>query len=141
MENVDDYRDFVPNCIDSNVLYRSAKRMEAELIVGIPNLLTEKYISVITLDKPNRILVQTNNSKVLRYLESEWKFETVKLNRSNQTLVTFRVEFEFYSKLHSSVMNIFFDDLTRKTMLAFINRAQLINSNQHLLLHDQNEIS
>ncbi|OTF69343.1 coenzyme Q-binding protein COQ10-like protein, mitochondrial-like [Euroglyphus maynei] len=123
--NVDDYDQFLPNCLESTVRSRSDNRMEAELVVGFPPLITEKYTSIIYLDKPNHVLVKGIDSTILKHLESEWKFEELNKKR---TLVTFNVKFEFHSTIHSRFMSMFFDDFTKKTMKAFLDRAYIIYS-------------
>lgn len=136
--NVDDYEQFLPNCLESTVLSRSPDRMEAELVVGFPPLITEKYTSIIYLDKPNRVLVKGMNSTILKYLESEWKFEELNAKR---TLVTFNVTFEFQSTIHSRFMSLFFDDFTKKTMKAFLDRAYIIYSADPLYFDDDGDKS
>ncbi|KAI7685498.1 hypothetical protein SSS_10542 [Sarcoptes scabiei] len=123
--NVDDYDQFLPNCIQSTVLNRTPEKMEAELVVGFQPIITEKYTSIIHLYKPNRILIEGTNSNILKHLQSEWKFEQLNEKR---TIVTFNVEFEFYSSIHSKFMSLFFDDFTKKTMKAFLDRAYLVYS-------------
>lgn len=134
--NVDDYDQFLPNCLESTVRSRTDDRMEAELIVGYPPLITEKYKSIIYMDKPNRLLVKGIDSTILKFLESEWKFEELNKKR---TLVTFNVQFEFYSTIHSRFMSLFFDDFTRKTMKAFLDRAYIIYSADPLYFDTTND--
>lgn len=125
MIDVDRYYQFLPNCIESNVVSQTDKRMEADIIVGIPHLVTEKYRSIIHLQPPHRIRIKSLNSKVLKHLESEWHFKPI---NDNRTLLTFRVEYEFHSYFHANVMNMFVDDFTRRTMRAFLERARAIYS-------------
>lgn len=130
--NVDEYREFLPYCIESKVIHRSPNRIKAELAVGINALLVERYTSVVHLQEPNQIRVQTIENDILKHLESLWKFDEIDLpSRSPQTLVSFNVEYEFKSVLHTNMMNLFVEDFIRNTMKAFLSRAKTVYSNKN----------
>lgn len=104
--------------------------MRAKLTVGIPKVISADYISTIHLTKPNRILTRSEENKFMRYLESEWRFEPFSSRGKedpSQTMVKFRVEFELYSVLAANLLGVVFDDFTRKTMEAFLLRAEQIH--------------
>lgn len=105
--------------------------MRAKLSVGIPNVISADYISIVQLEKPNHILTRSEENTFLRFLESEWHFDLI-YNRNrkedqNRTLVKFRVEFEMYSPLTANLVGLVFDDFTHKTMKAFLERSELLN--------------
>lgn len=129
--DVDKYYQFLPNVIASTVLERrSDNLMRAKLTIGIPSVITADYISTVQLSRANRILVRSEENKFMRYLESEWHFDPVMTSRAgkedpHRTMVKFRVEFELYSALYANMLSVVFDDFTRKTMEAFLRRAEL----------------
>ena len=134
--DVDRYHQFLPNCFESTVLERpSPSLIRAKLTVGIPRVISADYISTVKLAKPSRILTRSEENKFMRYLESEWIFEPVTASRGgkqdpHRTLVKFRVEFELYSALAANLLGVVFDDFTRKTMTAFLTRAELFYQRQ-----------
>lgn len=132
--NVNDYDQFLPNCLESIVISESPNEMVAELVIGLPPLITERYTSIVYLDKPNCVRAKGIKSSILKHLESEWKFEKLS---DKKTLITFHVEFEFHSQFHLRLMSMFFDDFTKNTMKAFLDRAYLIYSADPLYFDDK----
>lgn len=146
--DVDQYRHFVPNCLASEVLERrSPALMRAKLTVGVPRVMSADYISTIHLSKPSRIVARSEENKFMRYLESEWRFEPVGPGRhrgttekekkdhpkpKERTLVKFRVEFELYSTVAAGLLSAVLDDFTRKTMEAFLQRAERMHRRAQL---------
>ena len=144
--DVDNYYKFVPNVFESKVLKKcSPNLMEASLSIGIPNMIQAEYTSTIHLDKNRKIVIKSQPNDFAKFIQSEWKFEPIsssnpssKTNKNtDKCLVYFNVEFELYSQVTANILNIVLDDFTRKTMQAFIKRAEKMHLEQQQQQHHQ----
>ncbi|KAF0683744.1 Aste57867_24214 [Aphanomyces stellatus] len=136
--NVDGYVSFLPFCVSSRVIRRpSAGVMEADLTVGF-QIFTETYRSRVLLDAPRRILITSIESPTFKSIErsvcrlflrglttivcssSEWAFRELSPTSCE---VNFRVAFEVSSILHSHALRLFFDDVAKVQLNAFIKQA------------------
>ncbi|ETW03712.1 hypothetical protein, variant 1 [Aphanomyces invadans] len=142
--NVDAYVSFLPFCVSSRVVSRpSTNVMEADLTVGF-QIFTESYRSRVELESPHRIFIKSIHSPTFKSIESEWMFRQVS---ETSCEVNFRVSFEVGSILHAHAMRLFFDDVARVQLNAFIGQASKLNKlkqpkhqkelqQQQLLLHE-----
>ncbi len=127
--NVDEYKQFVPYCIESKVLksYMQVNSsngevekgcMEALMKVGFSNPATallassllDSHISQIEYKQPEYILVKAETkgqNRVFDYLCSEWKFEPLPQD-PNCCIVHFTVDFRFSNTLYQYVAEVFF---------------------------------
>ncbi|KAH9192247.1 hypothetical protein AeNC1_005776 [Aphanomyces euteiches] len=118
--NVDAYTDFLPFCVASRVVRRPAAGvMEADLTIGF-QIFTETYRSRVLMESPNRILISSIESPTFKSIESEWLFRELSPTSCE---VQFRVSFEVASILHAHAMRLFFDDVARVQLNAFIKQA------------------
>ncbi|RLO10253.1 hypothetical protein DYB28_011175, partial [Aphanomyces astaci] len=127
--NVDEYVTFLPFCVTSRVVSRpSSNSMEADLTVGF-QIFTETYRSRVVLESPRRILIKSINSPTFKSIESEWTFRPVSTTSCE---VNFRVSFEVGSILHAHAMRLFFDDVARVQLNAFIGQASKLQQQRQL---------
>eukprot|EP00871_Galdieria_phlegrea_P000394 jgi/Galph1/1355/GphlegSOOS_G5973.1 len=129
VKNVDDYKYFVPWCEDSRVLWRRGNEMAAELTVGF-KILSEKYTSHIILDPPNSVRVRSPETRLFEYLINEWYFKPGP--DAHSTWLEFYVSFKFRSFLYQHVVDMFFEDVVKKMVSAFENRAKFVESEKIL---------
>ena len=61
VSNVAEYRNFVPLCTDSKVVFKNDKLMLAKLTVGFAGI-TESYTSKVTLKRPSSVTVSNSDS-------------------------------------------------------------------------------
>lgn len=81
VSNVDEYHLFLPACTKSFVTHRRGNLIKADLEIGIPPILLEKYTSEVTLEPPHLVRAQCYKGKLFEHLMTEWKFsEGVKGN-------------------------------------------------------------
>lgn len=65
--NVADYNLFVPWCTGSTIVARKGKKhFKAQMEVGFPPLLVERYVSVVTLAEPH--LVKVSEEKIVFFV-------------------------------------------------------------------------
>ena len=132
VSRVEDYHQFVPACVKSHVIERRQTYLRAELEIGIPPLIWEKYTSRVALSPPNSVIAKCIDGKMFKHLETHWKFGEGIPNNSQTCSLDFTVAFEFRSLVHSQLVHVFFDEMARQTVNAFLRRAELLYGKQHI---------
>lgn len=130
MSRVEDYHQFVPACVRSQVMERRSNYLRAELEIGIPPLIWEKYTSRVILSPPNTVYAKCIDGKLFKHLETQWKFGDGLVNNSQTCYLDFSVSFEFRSLVHSQLVHVFFDEMVRQTVNAFLRRAEQLYGKQ-----------
>ena len=95
--------------------------LEAAMEVGF-KMLKERYVSVVTLEPDRRVRAVARDTSVFKYLKSEWTFEPGPWPDS--CVVHFKIDFAFKSPLYASFAGMFLDEMSRKTMNAFLQRLE-----------------
>jgi ribosome-associated toxin RatA of RatAB toxin-antitoxin module len=119
--DVASYKHFIPWCQDSIIIEANENYLKAELNVGF-NIFNETYVSEVTMKRPNLIIAVSTDTKLLKYLKTEWKF-TPASNDSNACWVTFQIEFQFKSSLYNHISDLFFDEVVKNMTNAFESRC------------------
>nr|CCA25311.1 conserved hypothetical protein [Albugo laibachii Nc14] len=119
--DVNSYKEFLPFCVESRVLRKPNENvMEAMLRIGF-KIFTEAYTSRVIMNRPHKINIKSLESPTFKRIESEWQFKQLENPYSCQ--VQFRVVFEVASFLHANAIKLFFEDVARTQLNAFIGRA------------------
>lgn len=114
--NVDEYKNFVPWCTSSNVSKRvDDTHLIADLSVGF-TVLSENYTSVITLKPNESVSADVPNSNLFEYLVTDWKFRPT---TTQQTRLSFYVEFAFRNPVYQRATDLFFEEVVRQMVGAF----------------------
>ncbi|CAG2183956.1 unnamed protein product, partial [Oppiella nova] len=132
VSRVEDYHLFVPACVKSQVIERHNTYLSAELEIGIPPLIWEKYTSRVLLSRPHSVTAKCIDGKLFRYLETNWRFSDGLAHNKQSCCLDFSVSFEFRSLIHSQLVHVFFDEMVRKTVNAFLKRAEQLYGKQSL---------
>ena len=130
--DVDRYDEFVPFCARSRVLRRaSPSDFEAELEIGF-RLFNERYVSDVALAdegpgaaKSVRAEANTSNNPpggLFERLVSAWRFEPVE-GRPGECVVRFDVDFVVNSVIHAQAVALFFEEVSRMQIDAFVERC------------------
>jgi coenzyme Q-binding protein COQ10 len=124
--DVERYPDFLPWCTGLRVLSR-AKDGErdvliAEMLVGY-SALRERYTSRVTLDPAARTIDVVQTKGPFRTLENHWRF----VPKENGCEVTFRIDFEFKSRVLNIVAGQAFEHVLFKRADAFEVRAKALS--------------
>ncbi|KAG1148337.1 hypothetical protein G6F37_004037 [Rhizopus arrhizus] len=137
VSNVDDYHQFVPFCTHSHV-YTNTKIdenkyiMKAELGIGF-KLFKEKYMSKVTCKRPDLVKAVAADSTLFNDMTTIWKFTphvpSTKLNTPEAAnhptcWVDFSISFDFASPIHAQASSVFFDEVSKMTLQAFVDRCQ-----------------
>jgi coenzyme Q-binding protein COQ10 len=112
------YPRFLPWCVASRVRSRTGSQLIADLTIGFGPF-RESFTSRVTLDRPNRVMVQYENGP-FRYLNNQWEF----LPHDGGTEVEFFVEFEFRSRILQAAIGVVFNEAVRRMVNAFRKRAR-----------------
>lgn len=122
--DVEEYPDFLPWCVACRVLNRTETELRAELAIGFKGI-RERFISHVTLDRPNHRIDVTYEDGPFKYLENHWVFHD---KGESRCLLDFHVDFEFKSRLLAMVMGPLFDDAVRRMVQAFEDRAAVLHA-------------
>lgn len=113
------YQQFLPWVIGTRVRSQSDTAMVADLVVGF-KMLRETFTSRVTLERPHHVHVDYLEGP-LKYLYNDWRFERAP---DGGTLVHFKVDFEFRSRVFEALAGAVFGDALRKMIGAFETRAR-----------------
>lgn len=117
--DVDSYEEFVPWCIASRINRRESESVfYADLIVGY-KLFRERFSSKVIIDTPNEIYIEYLKGP-LKNLRNKWQFIR---QPDNTCLIDFSVEFEFSNVALQTLANMFFNEVVKRMVGAFEERA------------------
>ncbi|CAF2052743.1 unnamed protein product [Rotaria magnacalcarata] len=118
------YREFVPWCIRSEILKPvQPKLFKARMEIGF-QVLKEQYTAVVTHEKPGLVKSVCTDGALFNYLITEWRFLPGAEKQPRSCVLDFYVSFEFRSLLHAKVATMFFDEVVRQMVSAFLKRAE-----------------
>lgn len=113
------YPEFLPWCTGARIIRQEPGFMLAELTIGY-KMIREKFVSRVTLDDEQLAIHVSYVSGPLQMLHNEWYFTDT---ADGQCKIDFFVNFEFSSRILSSLMEMFFDVAFRRMVDAFEKRA------------------
>lgn len=121
---VEDYHKFVPWCKKSKVITRTPNALKAELVIGFPPL-GENYTSHVKLFEPHLVTAVCVDMNLFHHLKTVWKIDESGLEDNPLSCrIDFAVSFRFRHTLHSNVSSLFFDEVIRQNVNAFLKEAR-----------------
>tara|TARA_B100002019_G_C20825221_1_gene382538 strand:- start:100 stop:543 length:444 start_codon:yes stop_codon:yes gene_type:complete len=124
--DIDRYDEFLPWCNNSKIINSSTegdkKIIIADLEIGYDQFVYT-YRSEVKLHKDKTEINVRNLDGPFKYLENNWKFNTVS---ENECEIQFNIDFELNISLLDMLMKRFFDLAFQKMVDAFISRANEI---------------
>ncbi|TKR64454.1 hypothetical protein L596_024981 [Steinernema carpocapsae] len=125
VNNVAEYPKFVPWCRQADVKQISKNVQVAELQIGFPPI-SEHYTSRVTSLEPSVVRSVCTDGRVFNVLETTWRFGPGKPGDPNTTMLHFSLDFEFKSALHAYFAHMFFDQVVKTMVGAFLKRTEAI---------------
>jgi len=125
VSTVAEYPRFVPWCKSVVTKNLSNRIAEYELFIGFPPF-HEHYTSRVTLLYPHVIHSVCKDGRLFHYLDTTWRFgpSPPNFDSSCSCVLYFSLEFEFKSLIHAHLSSIFFAQIVRKMVSAFLSRAE-----------------
>lgn len=128
---VEDYSDFVTWCSKSDVFQRKNNQFKCNMTVGFGPL-SESYTSQVTLVKPQLVRAECREGYLFNYLSNNWQFSPGIPGVHHSCTLDFSVAFEFRSGLHSQMAKLFFDQVVKTMVNAFLERAKTLHGPQSI---------
>jgi len=124
---VDKYPEFLPWCLSSRITrWEGENIFYADLVIGY-KLVREKFTSRVTLT-PNENIHVEYLSGPMKYLSNYWRFID---EGDGRCTIDFYVEFEFKNRMFQNLIGVFFNEVVRRMVSAFEERAKsLYDSNK-----------
>ncbi|CAF0768571.1 unnamed protein product [Rotaria sordida] len=122
--DVEKYREFVPWCIRSDILKPVYPNMfKANMEIGF-QVVKERYLALVTHQKPTLVKSVCSDGRLFNHLITEWRFLPGIEQEPRSCVLDFYVSFEFRSALHATLAHMFFDEVVRQMVSAFLKRAE-----------------
>ncbi len=115
--DVESYPTFLPWCTSSRIIKREENVLNVDLHVGF-KMISEAFISRVTLDPVERINIVYFDGP-FKYLNSTWRFSP----KNEGCLIDFFIDFELKSMLLRKIMGPLFNEVFRRSVAAFLDRA------------------
>ena len=123
--DLEKYPDFIPWCSGIEIHSKTTKEIFADMYVLYNYLIPQKFGSHILFDVKKLSIKTIYIDGPLKNLQTSWKFK--KINKNN-TIIEFRVNFEFKRFLHQKLAETFYPLIENKMIDSFKKRAnQILN--------------
>ncbi|MTJ82553.1 MAG: type II toxin-antitoxin system RatA family toxin [Telmatospirillum sp.] len=129
--DIERYPRFLPWCVAARIRRREGNVLFADLMIGF-KMVRERFTSKVTLGNGRIDVVYTEGP--FKYLNNYWIFERADDGGTN---VDFFVDFEFHSKVLSTLIGALFGEAVHVMVAAFERRARELYAGGHPMLSHQ----
>lgn len=134
VSDVENYKLFVPFCKKSYVYDQRPGFLKGDLVIGFPPI-NEKYTSNVTMKRPYIVRAECFDGVLFNYLLTVWRFSPGLKDVHQSSVIDFFIDFEFKTKLHRRLANLFFDQIVRQMEQAFFAEARRRNGRPSIKSH------
>ncbi len=121
--DVKSYPEFLPWCIGARIGKEADSWKIADLVIGF-KAMRQRFTSKVESD-PEKLEIQARMIEgPFNHLSNFWKFLPETRNGIDGTLVEFKVDFSFNSRILSKVIEPLFGEAQKKLVSAFEKRAE-----------------
>lgn len=117
--DIERYPEFLPWCLSCDIIQENEEEIFANLVIGY-KLFREWIKCRVSFQHPHSIRVEYINGP-LKYLSNTWDFMEAP---NNGCVVDFYVDFEFKNPLFQKMMGVFFNEIVKRMVKAFEDRAK-----------------
>lgn len=117
VNDVEQYSQFVPHCIESSVCHRDEDEVQATLVISAAGM--SKSFTTHNRLQHNKMIEIRLVDGPFSHLEGFWRFDEV----PEGCKISFDLEFEFSGKMLSMLLGPIFDQITNKMVDSFCARA------------------
>ncbi|CAK9812133.1 Coenzyme Q-binding protein COQ10 homolog B, mitochondrial [Anthophora quadrimaculata] len=121
--DVKNYKEFVPFCKKSDVIFKNDDMLKANLVIGFPPI-NESYTSKVTTVRPRLVKAECTDGRLFNHLNTLWLFSPGLKNNAQTCVIDFCLSFQFKSIIHSHLSNLFFNEIVRQMENAFLEEAK-----------------
>ncbi|CAK9823128.1 Coenzyme Q-binding protein COQ10 homolog B, mitochondrial [Anthophora retusa] len=121
--DVRNYKQFVPFCKKSDVIFKNDDMLKANLVIGFPPI-NESYTSKVTTVRPRLVKAECTDGRLFDHLNTLWLFSPGLKNNVQTCVIDFSLSFQFKSIIHSHLSNLFFNEIVRQMENAFLEEAK-----------------
>ena len=125
ISDVNKYPEFLPWCISTNVYNMSNNVFYSDMEIGF-KLINERFTSKVSLTSPNKVLSEAINGP-FKKMNNIWEIKYISTDKCE---VCLHIEFEFKSFLLQSIMGTLFENASKKMIMAFEERADILYNNK-----------
>ncbi|CAG8433621.1 10918_t:CDS:2 [Diversispora eburnea] len=130
VSNVDDYYNFIPFCINSEVLKTQYVDQRTKILtaaLGVQFIgYSETYVSEVTCKRPSYVQAVASADSLFNHLTTLWQFIPDQKLPPTHCHLDFYIEFEFSSPLYAQVSNMFTEQINEIMVTAFEKRCEEI---------------
>lgn len=121
VNDIPSYPEFVPGCVDANILNQKDGQIDAELVISKAGI-QQRFATRNHLTAPHRIDMGLLKGP-FKSLSGGWTFETMD---ENACKISFKLDFEFSSRMLQFAFGKVFNEITRRQVDAFAQRAKVV---------------
>ena len=121
VNDIPSYPEFVPGCSNARILDQQAQRIDAELEISKAGI-QQSFATRNQLHEPHRIDLQLLNGP-FKKLHGAWHFEPLD---EDACKVILRLDFEFSSRMLQFACGKIFNEVNRRMVDAFAQRAKVV---------------